>query len=631
MADDDDKIIETEKIREAKKEYEELESVINRARETAEEREKERLRQLELQKQAASQDIEQIEDRIRSLERSARLQTGIEKKLIEEKIDGLKVVAEIVRRGDEDEIESYRNLMDKKIEENNRFLNALGRVRDAMKDTFDDIDSRSLQAMGSALGLSALFGVEIPKFKDLFQDFAVALDDARRSIVPFTTSIADANVLQNEFARVSDVTKIPITELGDTVGAAAGQFRMFALMTEGAQANLVGFHAQMKNMGVDSGSAIIESIMSDTGIKSSDDAIDIFKALTVQMKDLGVMPQTLADDYNKLIGTFAMFGDAAGMNIAKVSFQAQKAKVDTGAITGFADNFKGYSDAGRTAQTINAIFGRKIIDNPAELVSVFYTGGPAAALELVKRKIVSSGIDIEEMLGGAAGAARLQMLSQLGFGSAQAAKRLLTTDTTISPEDQTKLDEAMEGGPADESLQKRFDEIAMEMLTQADRVKQMNEELTTDFFAGLGVSLGDFGKMFDGMLEKLSAGFDRLTDAFGKQAGVEIPGLGGVDPDTGEMKPGTISGTVKSLIDLGAEQNKLNTSVEKATTSQNDNTEELKRLNTNLEKMAATAATEGPTVAAGGMASGTQVVLQVGQKKFDAYMYGAIDRFSKGA
>ena len=636
--DDDDKIIKTKNIRAAIEEYGELEKAIDRARKTADEREKERLVQLEALKDLASKDKEATLERIEQAKNLANTLSGVEKQLQEEKIDGLKALLEIQQRNNSEELRSYKNLIDQKIEENNRYLNAWNRVKSGLDDAFDDIDAGALKAMGAALGLSALFGMQMPKFGDMFSEFAISLDDARRSIVPFTTSIKDANILQNEFRKTSESTKIPITELGENVGSAAGQFRMFALMTESAQANLVGFHSQMKNMGVESGTSIIESLMSDSGIKSSDDAIDIFKALTVQMKDLGVMPQTLADDYNKLIGTFAMFGNAAGMNIAKVSFQAQKAKVDTGAITGFADNFKGYSDAGRTAQTINAIFGRKIIDNPAELVSVFYTGGPAAALELVKRKIVSSGIDIEEMLGGAAGAARLQMLSQLGFGSAQAAKRLLTTDTTISPDDQASLDDTMKGGPAGGNLQARFDAIAEEMLTQADRMKQMNEQVTTEFFSRAGFELGEFGVMFSGMLETVRDGLFKeggLLDKFSAAITKDIPGFGGVDPVTGELKSGTIKGSFANLKDMATEQSKLNAATKEATTSQNSLTEELKRLNTNLQNKEAALLAEMNTQFGTGTTppspeGGTRVTLQVGRKDFDAYLVNAVNRIAEG-
>jgi len=655
MADeDDDKIVDTKLIKEARKEYEEYAAAVDKFYKTAEEREDARLRQLEAQRKYADESIEKLERDLDTLMEKARLETGFRKQLTEEQIDGLQKLHEIKRRldttGNEEELESYKNLMDQKIEQNDRFANALNRVKDGMRDGFNQIDSAALQAMGSALGLINLFGAEVPSFKELFSDFAVSLDDARRSIVPFTRNISEANSLQDRFGTLAGELKIPITELGENVGSAAGQFRMFAMQEREAQAALVGFHSQMKNMGVDSGSSIIESIMSDSGVSSAGDAIDIFKALTVQMKDLGVMPQTLAADYNKLIGTFAMFGDAAGMNIAKVSFQAQKAKVDTGAITGFADNFKGYSDAGRTAQTINAIFGRKIIDNPAELVSVFYTGGPAAALELVKRKIVSSGIDIEEMLGGAAGAARLQMLAQLGFGSAQAAKRLLTTDTTISPGDQAALDEAATGGPADKSLQNRFNALAEEMLTQSDRLKQLNEEITFKFFDRLGIGLGQFGEMFNGMIESVRKGFfdkDGLLDQFEKGAEIKIPGLGGTDPVTGELIDSSTKELLKKLIPDATGGTPV-TKAREPTRAETDFAEldrkgdklspaDMEKLGEIMAASIRTAAVEDaatirrldtPPPSSPGE---TKITLVVGGKEMDAYLRPAIERFSRGA
>ena len=637
---DDDKIVDTKLIKEARKEYEEYAAAVDKFYKTAEEREDARLRQLEAQRKYADESTEKLERDLNTLMEKARLETGLRKQLTEEQVDGLQTLFDIKRRldttGNEEELESYRNLIDQKIELNDRFASALSRVRDGMRDGFSQIDGEALKAMGSALGLINLFDAEVPSFKELFSDFAVSLDDARRSIVPFTRNISEANSLQDRFGTLAGELKIPITELGENVGSAAGQFRMFAVQEREAQAALVGFHSQMKNMGVDSGSSIIESIMSDSGVSSAGDAIDIFKALTVQMKDLGVMPQTLADDYNKLIGTFSMFGDAAGMNIAKVSFQAQKAKVDTGAITGFADNFKGYSDAGRTAQTINAIFGRKIIDNPAELVSVFYTGGPAAALELVKRKIVSSGIDIEEMLGGAAGAARLQMLSQLGFGSAQAAKRLLTTDTTISPGDQASLDEAATGGPADKSLQNRFNALAEEMLTQSDRLKQLNEEVAFKFFDRLGIGLGQFGEMFSGMIESVRKGFfdkDGLLDQFEKGAEMKIPGMGGVDPITGELTEGSTKDLIRKLVPSGPDVSAL----DRTTRLPPITSAEMKE----LAEMMATGirATAGEDVATirsldatpASLPGGTKITLVVGGKEMDAYLRPAIERFSRGA
>ncbi len=646
MAEDDDKkkdpIINTKSIREARKEYEQLEVAIDNMYKTAEDREKARLLQLQAQRQAADDSLLKLKQDIEDLEFIAAEQSGARKRLTEEQIDGLEKVYEIKERldrtGNETELESYRNLMDEKIKENDRFLSALGNVTGAIADSFSEIDASAMQAMGSALGLSAVFGVDLPNYKDLFSEFAVSLDDARRSIVPFSKNISEANQLQQAFGKVSDDIKIPITELGESVGTVGSQFRMFALQGLGARTALVAFHAQMKNMGVDSGTSIIESIMSEGGVESAEDATDIFKALTVRMKDLGVMPQTLASDYNKLIGTFSMFGDAAQMNIARTSLAAAKAKVDVGAITGFGDNFSGYSQAASTAQKINAIFGRKVIDNPAELVSIFYTGGGEAALEYVKRKLVTSGVDLEEMLGGAAGAARLRMLGGMGFGGAQAARRALLSDTTIAPAEA----EGIQAGDAPKDLTRRFDALAEEMLTQADRAKQMNEEVTVRFFENMGVGLGKFGDMFDDMLEKVRVGLmganpdaqiGGLLKVFIDEADREIPGFGGVDPATGKLKKESVKGLLKSL--MGGENEALKTATEKATTSQNNLIEELKRLNNNNDTKLALLRDEMNTQFGTGTASpspegGTRLTLQIGRKEFDAYLKHRIDGFAKG-
>ena len=167
MADeDDDKIIETAKIREVKKELEELESAIASARKTAEEREKERIVNyesfLKLIQTTNSEEITAAEQRVE-----------LEKKLLLEKADSLEKALNIAKSANDQDKQSYTNLINKKIEENDRFFNALSRIRDGLNSAFADIDGAALKAMGSALGLAGIFGVQVPKIKDLFQDFAV--------------------------------------------------------------------------------------------------------------------------------------------------------------------------------------------------------------------------------------------------------------------------------------------------------------------------------------------------------------------------------------------------------------------------------------------------------------------------
>jgi hypothetical protein len=625
MADeDDDKIIETKNIKEALKELKELEAVISRLRDkTSEERDTERLISYEAIQEYASKEKEAIQERVEYLRDAAELQKGIERDLLNEKADNLETLLDMTKR----EREDYAELVEDKIRQNDALSQSLGLFRDALDFTLDLGTVENAKALASALGIIGLFGIKPPNFADIFKEYAVAFDDARRSIVPFATSISDANDLQQKFLSTSADTKIPITDLGESVGTTASQFGMFALQGTQAQAALVGLQAQLKNMGVESGTSIVQSIMSEGGIASAEDATDVFKALVVRMKDLGVMPKTLTEDYNKLIGTFSMFGDAAQMNIARTSLAAAKAKVDVGAITGFGDNFSGYSQAASTAQQINAIFGRRIIDNPAELVSIFYTGGGEAALEYVKRKLVTSGVDLEEMLGGAAGAARLRMLGGMGFGSAQAARRALLSDTAITPAEA----EGIQGAGPTADLSARFNALAEEMLTMQDRVNQTTEQQAAKLFQNIGVPIGEMGKMFTGMLKNVELVFETLRKGTEDLATTQpIGGVESFDPKTGEPRPATMKNIIQDL--MSGEQKQLNDTLEEVTTSQNNNTEQLKRLNTNLENMApaATGGGGGEQMAAATPTEGTRVTLVVNGTEMNAYLKGAIDRIAKG-
>ena len=87
--------------------------------------------------------------------------------------------------------------------------------------------------------------------------------------------------------------------------------------------------------------------------------------------------------------------------IAQVSAVAAKARVDVGSITAFADNFAGFRDAQKAAQTINAIFQKPVIRDPAELVRLFFTEGPAAVTAYVQNKVLETtgGIDLSTARG----------------------------------------------------------------------------------------------------------------------------------------------------------------------------------------------------------------------------------------
>ena len=148
------------------------------------------------------------------------------------------------------------------------------------------------------------------------------------------------------------------------------------------------------------------------------------------------------------------------------------------------------------------------------------------------------------------------------------------------------------------------------------------------FFKGLGTGLGEFGNMFDQMLVDVTAGFDELTKKFISLAGAaQIPGAGGIDPETGELQSGTLKGTVQRLTS-GGQQSSLNTSVKESTTAQSKNTEATNLLResvTTLVELVKNSTPGGGSAASAGTGEGeTQVTLIVGGKEMNAYLKGAL-------
>tara|TARA_R100001224_G_C4010807_1_gene146066 strand:- start:344 stop:1390 length:1047 start_codon:yes stop_codon:yes gene_type:complete len=219
------------------------------------------------------------------------------------------------------------------------------------------------------------------------------------------------------------------------------------------------------------------------------------------MKELGVTPVKFFNDFQKLIPQFAMFGDAAAMNIAKVSYMAEKMRVDVGTITGFADNFKGYTGAARAAQRINAVFGMNIIDNPAELVRTFYTTGAPGVAMLVKQKIIESGIDIEAMLAGPAGAARLAALAPI-LGDPQGAGRFLRAQ--IGAEDLADIGLGASVG--------QFDQNIAAIMPQSKQIEALAENMAVTLLKKLGIGLGETGVVMDALLKDLSMQFTKASE-----------------------------------------------------------------------------------------------------------------------
>jgi hypothetical protein len=392
---------------------------------------------------------------------------------------------EEIKKADEEQNEQ----IEESVERQKKALSGFAGVFSNMGDSVFASAAKTVAAM-------KLLGMEVPNIFGKAREAFTVLDDARRELIPFSKTIADANDLQNQLAARFEKSRIPITDLGQAAQNAAGDFSLFATESATVQSEIATFTAQLGLLGVQGGGSMIESIIADTGVEGAKNAIGVLKGLTVQMKELGVTPVKFFNDFQKLIPQFAMFGEAAAMNIAKVSYMAQKMKVDVGTITGFADNFKGYTGAARAAQRINAVFGMNIIDNPAELVRTFYTTGPSGVAMLVKQKILESGIDIEAMLAGPAGAAKLGALSPI-LGDPQGAGRFLRAE--IGAED---LADIGLGASA-----KDFDKNIAGIIPQSKQIEALAENMAVTLLKKLGIGLGETGVVMDALLKDLSMQF----------------------------------------------------------------------------------------------------------------------------
>ena len=58
------------------------------------------------------------------------------------------------------------------------------------------------------------------------------------------------------------------------------------------------------------------------------------------MKELGVTPAKVSTGLSSLMGTYAMFGEAASANIAKAVFAAEKMRIDPGTLTALANSLQ---------------------------------------------------------------------------------------------------------------------------------------------------------------------------------------------------------------------------------------------------------------------------------------------------
>ena len=384
------------------------------------------------------------------------------------------------------------------------FVKAQKKALSDLTLAFDNFGDSILASAAKTVAAMKLLGMgEINLFKEA-QKAIVPIDDARRELIPFMATVNDANKLITEMGFRSDRTAISITDQAHAAEAASKSFRMFSLESAESQASIALLAAQLDDLGVGDGGSIIESFISDMGLENRDLAENAIKSLTMEMKELGVTPQQLFSDFNKLIGTFAMFGEAGSTNIAKVSLMAQKMRTDVGTITGFADQFDNFAGAAQMQAKINALFGMKVIDNAKELITTFYAHGQPGVALLVRRKIEEKGIDMDEFFSGPAGAARARFAGKdLGFGSTQAALRFFKT-----PLDQLSLEGVGEGaaGPGG------FDDFARGTLTLNKQVEADAEKRATELLRLMGLqSLGQVGLVVDSLFAELSSKFSEKT------------------------------------------------------------------------------------------------------------------------
>ena len=284
---------------------------------------------------------------------------------------------------------------------------------------------------------------------------------------------------------------------------------------------------------------------------------------------------------------------------------AEKMKVDVGTITGFADNFKGYTGAAQAAQRINAVFGMNIIDNPAELVRTFYTTGAPGVAMLVKQKIMESGIDIEAMLAGPAGAARLAALSPI-LGDPQGAGRFLRAQ--MGAEDLADI-----GLGADA---KDFDKNIGAIIPQSKQIEALAENMAVTLLKKLGIGLGETGVVMDALLKDLSMQFEAASkDAMEGKAFTEVKKT--IADKVKDIFGVALGETVQTTPPPEAKTNDFTKVIEDtsdAADSLKISAEALKRLVEILEEeKAGTGGTEKPgdSSSAGALGRGAEVVLTV--------------------
>lgn len=403
-----------------------------------------------------------------------------------------------------------------------------------------------LSALKGGLGGILSFSNILINVVATLAEVAFNLDRVSRQLIGVSRNIEEANKLANNLIEANRATGISFSTLSTATRTAADSFKGFGLVASNVQSRIAALGAQTELLGgsVQGTSVILDSLFREGRIREIDNIEMAFKSLSVRLQELGVFPSQLQKDFLSLIPTMAMFGTHATANIARVSLMAQKAGVEAGVITQFAENFAGYSDAAKAAQLINATFGMPVIQDPQALVRTFYQGGPDAVVEEISRALQRSGATLGE---GGERAAKIRLLSQLA-GNPQDAVRMFEGMMGGSVQ-LTDAERSIIGLQPSEVAAGRFDEMAGRAIPIEEQVRNLVET------AALQTLDGMFGGT-DGPLGALSRGGDelirQLRDAMGGPASELSTSMGGLNTSVGELNQtiktaAGIKDTVKSV------------------------------------------------------------------------------------
>ena len=337
------------------------------------------------------------------------------------------------------------------------------------------------------------------------------LDNSRRAMRPFLGSVEHARDAHNEFAIASRDAIIPLGELEAFLKTTSDQFARLSTEAPVVISQLAVLEGQIARLGGGAGADIIESLITEGGINTVDEAIERFKVMTMQMKELGVTPKQFTENFNALIPSLALFGSQSENAINKVTLAAAKSRVGVDAIVGVAEQFTTYSGAAQAIQGINAIFGKPLFTDPAALVDLFYQGGPEAVVAEIQSKLGGE-VDTET----AAGRAAIRSLQQvLGMGSAQEVIRMFEPDAALTGEERATLDldPAVEEANA---LATSFDALNTSTATLGEVFKTQAQEVALRFGRATGIPLD---QMSDAVQKGMEMGFEQV--AFLKQTSLE--------------------------------------------------------------------------------------------------------------